>query len=416
MRIAIVGAGIAGMVAAYLLCEDHEVVVFEANDYIGGHTNTIDVGLNGVNYRVDTGFIVFNKENYPNFVKLMERLGVTYQPSNMSFSVQCELTGLEYCPSTLNSLFAQKRNLFRPSFYRMLFEVSRFRREAQEILRSKDYETTLGGYLGEKRYSRPFISHFIIPMGAAIWSADPEQFKDFPAHSFVQFFNNHGFLKVKDQPQWQAIKGGSKSYVEPLTRPYRDKVRLSCPVESIKRHPDYVEVTQRSGEVERFDQVVIAAHSYQALAMLTDPSDGEKEILEAIPYQENLTILHSDSSLLPKRRAAWASWNYHIPREEMGRVALTYYMNMLQSLTSPIDFCVTLNRPEIIDRAKIIREFNYHHPVYTPQGPLAQKRRLEINGVNRTYFCGAYWGYGFHEDGVNSALAVGEHFGKTLKT
>ena len=414
MRIAVIGTGISGMVAAYLLCQDHDVVVFEANDYIGGHTNTIDVELNGANHRVDTGFIVFNKENYPNFVKLMELLGVNYQPSNMSFSVQCELTGLEYCPSTLNSLFAQRRNLLRPSFYRMLLDAFRFRREAQEILLANDYETTLGAYLEEKRYSQPFIHHFIIPMGAAIWSADPKQFKEFPAHSFVQFFNNHGFLKVKDQPQWQVIKGGSRSYVEPLTRPYRDKVRLNCPVESIKRHADYVEVKPRPGEVESFDQVVIAAHSDQALAMLADPSDAERDILEAIPYQENLTILHTDSSLLPQRRGAWASWNYHIPREELGRAALTYYMNMLQSLTAPIDFCVTLNQPDIIDRTKIIRKFNYHHPVYTPQGPMAQKRRHEIDGVNHTYFCGAYWGYGFHEDGVNSALAVCKHFGKSL--
>ncbi|MCG6917191.1 MAG: FAD-dependent oxidoreductase [Deltaproteobacteria bacterium] len=414
MKIAVIGAGISGMVTAYLLCQDHDITVFEANDYIGGHTNTIDVGFNGANYRVDTGFIVFNKENYPNFVKLMERLSVTYQPSNMSFSVQCELTGLEYCPSTLNSLFAQKRNLFRPSFYRMLFEVFRFRREAQEILRSKDYETTLGAYLGQRKYSQIFINHFIIPMGAAIWSADPKQFKEFPAHSFVQFFNNHGFLKVKDQPLWQVIKGGSKSYVEPLTRPYREKVRLNCPVKSINRHPDYVEVTQHNGELERFDQVVIAVHSDQALAMLVDPSDAERQILEAIPYQENLTILHTDSSLLPKKRAAWASWNYQIPREELGRAAVTYYMNMLQSLSSPVDFCVTLNRGEVIDPTKIIREFMYHHPVYTLKAPMVQKRRQEINGVNRTYFCGAYWGYGFHEDGVNSALAVAEHFGKTI--
>ena len=370
--------------------------------------------LNGAHYPVDTGFIVFNKENYPNFVKLMELLEVSYQPSNMSFSVQCEQTGLEYCPTTLNSLFAQRRNLLRPSFYRMLLEAFRFRREAQEILRANDYETTLGAYLEGKEYSQNFIHHFIIPMGAAIWSADPKQFNEFPAHSFVQFFNNHGFLNVKDQPQWQVIKGGSRTYVEPLTRSYKDNVRLSCPVVSIKRHPDNVEVIQPNGEVERFDQVVIATHSDQALAMLADPSEAEREILEAIPYQENLTILHTDSSLLPKRKVAWASWNYHIPRQELGRVALTYYMNMLQSITSPADFCVTLNRPDIIDQTKIIREFNYHHPVYAPEGPRAQKRRQEINGVNRTYFCGAYWGYGFHEDGVNSALAVCEHFGKSL--
>jgi predicted NAD/FAD-binding protein len=414
MKIAVIGAGISGMVVAYLLCQDNDIVVFEANDYIGGHTNTIDVQHNGTNYPVDTGFIVFNEDTYPNFVKLMKQLGVDWQVSNMSFSVQSEKTDLEYCPSTLNSLFAQRRNLLRPSFYRMLMDAFRFRRDAQEILRANDYEITLGDYLEGKGYSQTFIHHFIIPMGEAIWSADPKQFNQFPAHYFVQFFNNHGFLKVKDQPQWQVIKGGSRSYVEPLTRPYRDKVRLDCPVKSIRRHSDYVEVTQLKGEVERFDQVIIAAHSDQALAMLSDPSDAEREILEAIPYQDNLAILHTDPRLLPKRRAAWASWNYHIPRQDLGRVAVTYYMNMLQSLAPPIDFCLTLNRAEIIDRTKIIKELNYHHPVYSPRGPMAQKRRLEINGVNRTYFCGAYWGYGFHEDGVNSALAVCEHFGKTL--
>jgi predicted NAD/FAD-binding protein len=251
-------------------------------------------------------------------------------------------------------------------------------------------------------------------MGAAIWSADPKQFNAFPAHYFVHFFNNHGFLKVKDQPQWLVIKGGSRSYVEPLTRPFSDGVRLNCPVESIKRFPDHVAVQSRGGEVEQFDQVIIATHSDQALAMLEDPSDAEREILEAIPYQDNLAILHTDRTILPRRRAAWASWNYHIPPKELGRVALTYYMNMLQGLNAPTDFCVTLNRPEMIDQSKIVRKFDYHHPVYTAQGPTAQKRRLEINGVNRTYFCGAYWGYGFHEDGVNSALAVCEHFGKKL--
>jgi predicted NAD/FAD-binding protein len=402
------------MVAAHLLCEDHELVVFEANDYIGGHTNTIDVELNGARYAVDSGFIVFNEHTYPNFVKLMKRLGVAWQLSKMSFSVQSEKTELEYSPSTLSSLFAQRSNLVRPSFYRMLMDAVRFRRKAQEILQAKDYEISLGAYLEGKGYSQNFIHHFIIPMGEAIWSADPRQFHEFPAHYFVQFFNNHGFLKVKDQPQWQVIKGGSRTYVAPLTKPYRDRVRLNCPVESVRRHPDYVEVKPRNGGVEKFDQVVIATHSDQALAMLADPSDVEQEILTAIPYQDNLAVLHTDSSLLPKRRVAWASWNYHIPREELGRVAVTYYMNMLQTIQAPADFCVTLNRSEIIDPAKIIREFHYHHPVYSRHGPAAQMRRHEINGVNRTYFCGAYWGYGFHEDGVNSALAVCEHFGKTL--
>ena len=414
MRLAVIGTGIAGMVAAFLLCQDQEVVVFEANDYIGGHTNTIDIQLNGRSYPVDSGFIVFNEVTYPNFVTLMKQLGVAWQPSNMSFSVQSEQSGLQYSPSTLNSLFAQRSNLFRPSFYRMLLDVLRFRRDAQEILRANDYETSLGTYLEGRGYSQSFIHHFIIPMGEAIWSADPKLFNEFPAHYFVQFFNNHGFLSVSSQPQWQVIRGGSRSYVEPLTRPYRDRVRLTTPVESVRRFADHVEVKSRTGEAEKFDHVIIATHSDQALAMLADPSDAERDVLGAIPYQENLAILHTDSGLLPRKRAAWASWNYHIPREELGRVAVTYYMNMLQTIRAPADFCVTLNRPERVDQEKILRRFIYHHPVYTRRGPFAQKRHDQINGVNRTYFCGAYWGYGFHEDGVNSALAVCKHFGKTL--
>jgi len=414
MRIAVVGAGISGMVAAHLLSDEHEVVVFEANDYLGGHTNTIDVSVDGATYPVDTGFIVFNETTYPNFVKLMRRLGVSWQRSNMSFSVQSEQTGLEYSPSSLNSLFAQRRNLLRPSFYRMLVEVFRFRREAQEILARKDEDTSLGGYLEGKGYSRAFIHHFIIPMGEAIWSTDPKKFYEFPAFYFVQFFNNHGFLNVRNQPQWQVVRGGSRTYVEPLSRPFRERARLSCPVASIKRFYDRVEVRPRQGEAERFDQVIIAAHSDQALAMLADASDAERDILSAIPYQENLATLHTDAFLLPRRRAAWASWNYHIPRQELGRVAVTYYMNRLQTLSAPVDFCVTLNRPDLIDRRKIIREIAYHHPVYTRQAPSAQKRWDEINGVRRTYFCGAYWSYGFHEDGVKSALAVCRRFGKTL--
>jgi len=414
MRIAVVGAGISGMVAAHLLSEEHEVVVFEANDYLGGHTNTLDVPVDGATYPVDTGFIVFNETTYPNFVKLMRRVGVPSQPSNMSFSVQSEQTGLEYSPSSLNSLFAQRRNLFRPSFYRMLVEVFRFRREAQEILARQDEETSLGGYLEGKGYSRAFIHHFIIPMGEAIWSTDPKKFYEFPAHYFVQFFNNHGFLNVRNQPQWQVVRGGSRTYVEPLSRPFRERARLNCPVASIRRFPDHVEVRPRQGEVERFDQVIVAAHSDQALAMLTDASDAERDILSAIPYQENLATLHTDASLLPRRRAAWASWNYHIPRQELGRVAVTYYMNRLQTLSAPVDLCVTLNRPDLINRRKIIREIIYHHPVYTRQAPSAQKRWDEINGVRRTYFCGAYWSCGFHEDGVKSALAVCRQFGKSL--
>jgi predicted NAD/FAD-binding protein len=414
MRIAVIGAGISGLTTAYLLSQEHEVIVFEANDYIGGHTHTIDVQANnGQTYAVDTGFIVFNENTYPNFMALMERLGVAWQASNMSFSVQCEKTGLYFCPSTLNSLFVQRKNLLRPSFYRMLTDALRFRREASELIETDDYSLTLQDYLDRKHYSAAFIDNFIIPMGGAIWSADPAQFKEFPARYLVEFFNNHGVLNIGDQPQWLVIKGGSRQYIQPLTQPFSDHIRLNTPVSSIQRFEDHVSVTAK-GETESFDQVVLAVHSDQALKMLSDPTDREHDILSVIPYQENLAVLHRDGSLMPPKKIAWASWNYHIPKEDKGRVALTYYMNRLQTLNAPEEFCVTLNMPEAIDQGKVIESIVYHHPVYDPKGLQARRRQDDLNGQNRTYYCGAYWGYGFHEDGVNSALAVCKHFGKHL--
>jgi predicted NAD/FAD-binding protein len=414
MRIAVIGTGISGMTSAYLLSEDHEVVVYEANDYIGGHTKTVDVSLNGQPYAVDTGFIVFNEKTYPNFVKLMKRLGVGWQNSVMSFSVQCEKTGLEFSPSTLNSLFIQRRNLLRPSFYRMLYDVVRFKRDSEALLESDDYELTLAAFLTGKGYSQAFIEHFIIPMGEAVWSADPGKFNEFPALYFAQFFKNHGFLNIKDQPQWLTVKGRSRQYIEPITKPYADQIRLNCPVASVRRHPDFVEIRPQDQPAEKFDQVVVATHSDQALSLLEDPTDAEQKILGAIPYQENDTVLHCDESILPTKKAAWASWNYHIPKEDTGRVAVTYDMNILQSIGAPEEFCVSLNLDKAIDPAKIHRKYVYHHPVYNPQSLTARHSHHEINGLNRTYYAGAYWGYGFHEDGVASAVAVCKHFNKYI--
>ena len=414
MRIAIIGTGISGLTSAYLLSEDHEVVVYEANSYIGGHTNTVDVSLNGQQYAVDTGFIVFNEKTYPHFVKLMRRLGVGWQNSVMSFSVQCEKTGLEFSPSTLNSLFIQRRNLLRPSFYRMLWDAMRFKRDSEALLESDDYGLTLAEFLTGKGYSQAFVQHFIIPMGEAVWSADPVKFNEFPARYFAQFFKNHGFLNVKDQPRWLTIKGRSRQYIKPITQPYVDQIRLNCPVASVRRYPDHVEIQPQNEAAEKFDQVVIAAHSDQALALLDDPTDAEKNILGAIPYQENQAVLHCDESLLPSKKAAWASWNYHIPQEDLGRVAVTYDMNILQRIGAPRELCVSLNLAKAIDPVKIYRELIYHHPVYNPESLAARHSHREINGVNRTYYAGAYWGYGFHEDGVASALQVCKHFGKTL--
>jgi uncharacterized protein len=415
MKIAVIGSGISGLTAAYLLSRSNDITVFEANDYIGGHTNTIDVPLDGKVYPVDTGFIVFNLKTYPNFVKLLRQLGVTWQDSNMSFSVQCDRTGIEFSPTSLNALFSQRRNLLRPMFYRMLFDVLRFRREAPELLKGNDDQTTLDEYLTRNRYSDAFIDHFIIPMGDSIWSADPLRFREFPARLFVEFFENHGILNIKDPTTWLVIKGGSRQYIEPITRPFREKIRLDSPVESVQRHDSGVTVKVKGSEPESFDKVIIAAHSHQALAMLADPTEQERQILGTIRYQDNHAILHTDISLLPQRQIAWASWNYHVPKADLGRVALTYDMSILQGHKAPEEFCVTLNLSDAVKADRIIREIPYDHPVYDPNSLAARKRREEINGQNHTYFCGAYWYYGFHEDGVHSALDVCRHFGVTLE-
>jgi predicted NAD/FAD-binding protein len=414
MRLAIIGGGISGLAAAHLLCDDHEITLFEANDYLGGHTHTVDVTLDGTTWAVDTGFIVFNERTYPNFIKLLDRLGVPSRPSVMSFSVTNERSGLEYCATNLDTLFAQRRNLVNLPFWRMLREIFRFSRESSELYSSQDMSLTLEDYLAKRGYSRPFINDFLMPMGSAIWSADPGQFLQFPAAAFVQFFTNHGILNVIDQPTWRVIAGGSRQYVAPLSRTFRDQVRLSSPVTRVNRHPARVEVTVRGGRPELFDQVILACHSDQALSMLADPSMTERELLGGIPYQQNNTVLHTDESLLPSRLKARASWNCRIPLQEQSGVSLTYWMNKLQSLAAPATFCVTLNTPEAIAPERIIRQIVYHHPVYSAAAFAAQRRRSEISGVNRTWYCGAYWGYGFHEDGLNSALAICRQFGKDL--
>jgi predicted NAD/FAD-binding protein len=412
MKIAIVGSGIAGMTAAYLLHGDHDIEVLEANDYVGGHTHTVDVRRKSEDYAVDTGFIVFNKVTYPNFCRIIDRLGVGSQPTEMTFSVKCERTGLEYSPHTLNTFFIQRKNILSGTFCRMIFDIFRFRRQINS-LSAGDEEIEIGRYLKEQGYSERFLRHFIIPLGSSLWSADPVRFQEFPLRTFARFFRNHGFLEIRNPFPWLVVRGGSNRYVEKLIAPYSDRIRLKCAVKSIRRSKEYVEL-EFNGQKKRYDQVVIAAHSDQALAMLSDPSPSEREILGAIPYQENLTILHTDISVLPFRRKIWSSWNYLIPKTNTNSAVLTYDMNILQSIRSGDEFCVTLNRPDDIDADKVIERFVYHHPVFDKDAPAAQKRHEEISGVNRTHYCGAYWGYGFHEDGVSSALAACKYFGKGL--
>lgn len=414
MKIAVIGGGVSGLVTAYLLCVDHEITLFEANDYLGGHTHTVDVASGGRDWAVDTGFIVFNERTYPNFIKLLERLGVPSQPSVMSFSVSNQRSGLEYCATNLNTLFAQRRNLISPAFWAMLRDIFRFNRSSRELYDQTDMTLTLGEYLRRERYSRGFIHDFLVPMGSAIWSADPARFLEFPAAAFVRFFTNHGILNVVDQPRWRVVTGGSRRYVAPLVRPFQERVRPATPVVRVERLPDRVEIVAAGHPPERFDQVVLACHSDQALDMLADPSDAEREVLGAIPYQANDTVLHTDARLLPRLQRARASWNCHLLREEQGGAALTYWMNKLQSLDAPEQFCVTLNNPAAMAPDRVICRLLYHHPVYSAAAFSAQKRIGEISGVNRTWYCGAYWGYGFHEDGVRSALAVGRAFGREL--
>jgi predicted NAD/FAD-binding protein len=413
MRIAVIGAGISGLVSAYLLHEDNDIVLFEKNDYVGGHTHTIDVEAGSRRFSVDTGFIVFNEVTYPNFLKLLRRLNVEYQKTRMTFSVKSDRDGFEYGAHNLNTLFAQRRNLLDGSFYRMIREIFRFRREFGRLLAEERRDESLVSYLSAQGYSRRFIDYFIIPLGAALWSTDPKRIKDFPLETFVRFFENHGFLQIRNPFEWKVIRGGSVRYVEKMIESFREKIRLLTPVRTVTRYPDKVTVCPDSGSAETFDHVVLAVHSDQALAMLSDQTPAEREILGAIPYQENLTVLHTDTRILPERRRIWSSWNYCIPKEEQKRPVITYDMNVLQSLSAPEEFCVTLNR-EDLDPGKVIGVYNYEHPVYTTNAPAVQKRHSEISGCNRTHYAGAYWGYGFHEDGVNGALAACAYFGKSL--
>jgi len=409
MKIAIIGAGVSGLVAAHRLHANHEITVFEAGDYAGGHTNTVCVPTDGGReIAVDTGFIVFNHATYPNFTRLLRQLGVETQPTEMSFSVRNEATGLEYNGHTLNTLFAQRRNLFRPSFHRMIREILRFNRDAKAWLREEHGDESLGDFLDRGRYSPLLLTNYILPMGAAIWSCTPDTVRGFPARFFLRFFDNHGMLNVSDRPEWRTIKGGSHNYVRALVQPFRHRIRLRSPVEAVRRSRHGVHVKPSGAAEERFDALVLAVHSDQALRMLADPSPAEREVLGAIRYGPSEAILHTDASLMPRRRRAWASWNYHVLPEPRDRVVVTYNMNILQRLDAPVTYLVSLNREEAVDPRRILGRFTYHHPIFTPDAVDAQARHGEINGVNRTYYCGAYWRNGFHEDGVVSALTAVE--------
>ncbi|KOO06208.1 NAD(P)/FAD-dependent oxidoreductase [Vibrio hepatarius] len=408
MRVAIIGSGISGLTCAYHLHPSHDITVFEANDYIGGHTATVDVHVEGKPYSVDTGFIVYNDRTYPRFMQMMDEIGVEGRPTQMSFSVHNEANGLEYNGHTLTTLFAQRRNWWNPRFYRFIFEILRFNKRVKQLVEDGEGQSqTLGSFLAQERFSDYFCRNYVLPMGAAIWSSTLADMRSFPLDFFARFFLNHGLLDVTNRPQWYVIEGGSRAYIEPLIHGFADRIRLSTPVEEVAR--DFAGVKIKvNGAIERFDQVIFACHSDQALALLKDADTVEKDVLSGLEYQANEVVLHTDESLLPTRKAAWASWNYRLGKGDIDGQPpmLTYNMNILQHIEAPVTFCVSLNSSEHIQRDKILRSFTYHHPVFTKQSMESQQRRGEINGVNQTWFCGAYWYNGFHEDGVRSALDV----------
>ncbi|WP_110968843.1 NAD(P)/FAD-dependent oxidoreductase [Pseudomonas huaxiensis] len=415
MRIAIIGSGIAGLTCAHLLSRHHEVTVFEAADWIGGHTHTVDVQWQGQHYAVDTGFIVFNDWTYPNFIRLLDHLGVASRPTEMSFSVHDPQTGLEYNGHDLDSLFAQRSNLLSPGFWGMLRDILRFNRQVLADLDSGriDAATTLGDYLRAQRYGQRFIDHYVVPMGSAIWSMSRADMLGFPLQFFVRFCRNHGLLSVSNRPQWRVIEGGSRGYIEPLCRAFVGRIRLNCAVTRVNRDDGGVTLTCPTGP-ERFDSVVFACHSDQALALLDTPSRAEREVLGALRYASNEVVLHTDTRLLPQRRKAWASWNYRLGGTPQAPAALTYDMNILQGIEAPVTFCVSLNQTAQIDPAQILARFDYAHPQYSLAAVAAQARHAELQGRQHSYYCGAYWANGFHEDGVTSALQVAEHFGEHL--
>ncbi len=415
MKIAILGAGVAGLSAAYGLRLHHDVTLFEAQGYLGGHVNTVDVELPGTRYAaperhaVDTGFIVYNERTYPRFIQLLSELGVASQPTSMSFSVCCQRSGLQYSGSSLRGLYCQPLNLLRPGFQRMLAEILWFNRQARRQLATldpADDQRTIADFLRSGGYSRRFAQQYLLPLGSAIWSCPPETFAGFPLRFILEFYENHGLLQLLNRPRWRVIQGGSRQYVAALARQLTARVRLNTPIQSVRRYEDRVEVTPRGASPETFDHVVFACHADQALRMLADPAPVERELLSAFPFERNVATLHTDTRLLPRSRRAWAAWNYFVPAGGQTQATVTYCMNILQHLQSRHTLCVTLNGEQYIDPAKILRQFVYEHPTYDTRRSAAQARHVELMGPRRSSFCGAYWRNGFHEDGVVSALAV----------
>jgi uncharacterized protein len=409
MRVAIVGGGVSGLVAADRLHERHEITLFEAGTHLGGHTNTVTVERESGTWHIDTGFIVLNDRNYPRFRELLDAAGVAVQPTHMGFSVRGEDEDFEFA-GTPRGVFCQRANLRRPAFWRMLADLRRFNAalRALHTVAGAGEDRSLAEFVRDEGYSRWFIDRLIVPQASAVWSADPAAMWSFPVRFLAEFFANHGMLGFRDRPRWETVTGGARRYVEAVSRPFANRIRLACPVTALTRDRDGVTLRTRGGASEHFDEAILACHADQALAILTDPSPAERDLLGSFPYQGNEAVLHTDSALLPRRAAARQAWNYHLFAQPRPLTTVTYHMNHLQRLDAPEDFCVSLNMTDRIDPSKVIASFDYSHPVFTSAGVAAQARWREISGDRHTRYCGAYWGWGFHEDGVVSALRAVE--------
>jgi predicted NAD/FAD-binding protein len=411
MKVAVIGSGISGNTLAYLLNKNHDVTLYEKEKRIGGHSHTHSIVINNRKINVDTGFIVFNKKTYPLFTSLLDNLGVKYENSNMSFSVFSKKNNFEYNGTSLNSLFSQRKNILNFKFIRMIFEILRFNKEAIKL---KSKTILLNQYLKKNNYSEYFCDNYILPMGAAIWSSDIKTILNFPAHFFISFFKNHGMLSINDRPQWLTIKGGSQEYVKKLTSYFKNNIRLNSKIKSVVRNKDYIEIEDNQSK-EKYDYVFFACHSNEVLEILEKPTTNEVEILKALPYQQNNVILHTDSTVMPKNKLSWAAWNYNIDSQKESPVTLTYNMNILQNIKSKDDLLVTLNPKNPIPKEKIIKKLKYGHPKFSKESIFAQKNNKKISGKNRSFYAGAYWGKGFHEDGVKSAYEAVKIFEGIIK-
>lgn len=415
MRIAIVGSGISGLICAHVLGPHHDVVLFEADSRFGGHSNTVMVTEDATTHSIDTGFIVHNDRNYPNLVRLFDELGMETVDSEMSFAVTDRQTGFTYRATNLNSVFADRKNLLRPTMWRMLADIVRFYRDGNAYLNNPELpDTSIGKFCDDRGYSDAFMDLHLIPMGAAVWSASPKTFDEFPARSLLYFLSNHGLLGVRDRPLWKTLAGGSRTYVEKILDLFGGEALRATPVQSIERSSDFVTVSTEVQSRE-FDQVVLACHSDQALRLLSDPTAAESDVLGAMTYQPNTATLHTDSALMSPKRSAWAAWNYERLSGTEEAAPITYDLTSLQRLDTETHYFVSLNSEDRIDPSKVISSFAYAHPVFDAPAIKAQMRWSEISGHNRTHFCGAYWSYGFHEDGIKSGLRVCDALGTKWK-